>query len=337
MSTIRDVAELAGVSTMTVSRVVNNSGYVSEKTRVKVESAITELGYVPNMLGTSLRFKQTMTLALVLTDITNPFWTTIARGVEDAANEKGFSVILCNTDESNEKQEQYLTMLLKRRIDGIILVPTESSPEIVEKIQRQGIAVVLLDRYVENADVDIIRGDSVTGAYEAVRHLLALGHRRIGMLAGPDNVSTSTNRVIGYRNALRDAGIAEAEEQLVWGKFTDESGYEMAKVMLTAVSPPTAIFAANNFIAIGAMQAAQELGVRIPEDLSIVAFGDIPVAMNPNPFLTVMEFPIYEMGYQATQLLFERIAGDGPAEYKDVIFPAKISIRKSTAAPPSPA
>ncbi len=335
MPTIRDVAKLAGVSTMTVSRVVNDSGYVSEATRVKVASVVAEIGYVPNMLGPSLRFKQTNTLALVITDITNPFWTTVARGVEDAAHEQGFSVILCNTDESNEKQDHYLTMLLKRRIDGMLLVPTSSSAEDVQRIQKQEITIVLLDRQVSNVDVDIVRSDSVTGAYQIVNYLLTLGHRRIGMLAGPRDVSTSTDRVTGYRQALRAAGLGTEHEQLIWGQFTYRSGYEMGKEMLTAVSPPTAIFAANNFIAIGAMRAAQELGLKVPNDISIASFGDIPIDINPTPFLTVATHPIYEMGYQATQLLLARIAGEAPAEFQEIILPTEIVIRQSTAPPPS--
>jgi LacI family transcriptional regulator len=333
MPTIRDVAKLAGVSTMTVSRVVNNSGYVSEVTRLKVETAVNELGYVPNMLGPSLRFKQTNTLALVLTDVTNPFWTTIARGVEDAAQKQGYSIILCNTDESNEKQDQYLTMLLKRRIDGILLVPTRSSAEDVRRIQQQGIATVVLDRHVTNADVDIVRGDSVSGAYQVVNHLLSLGHRRIGMLAGPNDVSTSTDRVMGYHQALREAGLGIQDEHISWGHFTHASGYEMAKEMLTAVPSLTAIFAANNFIGTGAVHAAKELGLCIPEDLSIAAFGDIPSHINPNPFLTVATHPTYEMGYQAAQLLMARIAGEGPAEFQEIILPTKIVVRQSTAQP----
>jgi LacI family transcriptional regulator len=178
MPTIRDVAKRAGVATMTVSRVINNSGYVSEATRDKVEAAVEELGYVPNMLGPSLRFNQTNTLALLVTDITNPFWTTIARGAEDAAHSKGYSVILCNSDESPEKQEQYLAMLLKRQIDGILLAPACSAAEPVELIKKQGVPVVVLDRSVPVSDVDIIRGDSFGGALQMTKYLLDLGHQQ---------------------------------------------------------------------------------------------------------------------------------------------------------------
>ncbi len=166
MPTIRDVAKHAGVSPITVSRVINDYDYVSTKTRERVEAVIEELGYVPNMLGPSLRSKQTMTLALVMTDITNPFWTTVARGVEDVAQAKGYSTIMCNTDESEDKQEHYLQMLLRRRIDGILLVPACSDdPKPVHNIQKQGIPVVLLDRHIPDVEVDVVRADSKSGAY----------------------------------------------------------------------------------------------------------------------------------------------------------------------------
>ena len=174
MPTIRDVARRADVAPTTVSRVINNSGYVSKATRERVEAPIAELGYVPNTLARSLRFKKTSTLALVLPDITNPFWTTVARGVEDAASDRGFNVILCNTDESEAEQAKYLTVLLQKQIDGIVLAPARSTAEPVELIQRQGVPVVVLDRHVPCAQVDMVRCDSVRGAYQLVRHLLTL-------------------------------------------------------------------------------------------------------------------------------------------------------------------
>ncbi len=334
MSTIRDVAKRAGVSTMTVSRVINNSGYVSDKTRAKIELAIEELGYVPNMLGPSLRFKQTNTLALVLTDITNPFWTSVARGVEDAAHENGYSVILCNTDESVEKQDQYLTMLLKRRIDGILLAPTRSSAEDVRRIQKQGIKVVVIDRHVPESIVDIIRGNSISGAYQLTKHLLELGHRRIAMLAGPQNISTSIERVEGYRQALREAGLEDDAEMIYWGKFSRASGYAMAQQALIGSLIPTAFFAANNFIAVGAFQAIQGANLRVPDDISLVSFGDLPQDMVLDPFLTVAVHPNYKMGYQAAKLLLSRLENDDSAGYQEILLPAELIVRHSTSAPP---
>lgn len=333
MTTIRDVAKRAGVATMTVSRVINNADYVSDATRAKVEAAVAELGYVPNMLGPSLRSNQTNTLALVLTDITNPFWTTLARGAEDAAHLKGYSVIFCNTDESPEKQEQYLTMLLKRRIDGILLAPASSSPESVKLIQKQGIAVVVLDRSVPVTDVDMIRGDSTGGAYVLTQHLLDLGHTAITMLAGHRDVSTSYERVVGFRQALQEAGLKHNEDDVIWGEFTQESGQLMTEQALAFDARPTAIFAANNFIAIGALRAIRDAGLQVPKDISIVSFDDLPEALTAEPFFTNVAQPTYDMGYQATNLLIERMSGAEPKEFRSILLPTELKVRQSSGPP----
>lgn len=331
MPTIRDVAKRAGVATMTVSRVINNSGYVSDATRSKVEAAIDELGYVPNMLGPSLRFNQTNTLALVLTDITNPFWTTLARGVEDAAQEKGYSVILCNTDESLEKQDQYLTMLLKRRIDGILFVPAGDKAEPVRLIQKQKVAVVILDRNIPDVNVDIVRGDSFDGAYQLTRHLIELGHQHIAILSGPRNISTSVERVEGYCQALNEAGLEVNPDNIHWGNFRENMGAEMARQALKVIPRPTAIVAVNNFIANGAWQTLFQAGLNVPEDVSLVTFDDMPASIMPTPFLTVAVQPAYDMGYQATQLLLARMLNEGPDERQEIILPVQLFIRQSSA------
>jgi LacI family transcriptional regulator len=330
MSTIRDVASRAGVAPITVSRVINDSDYVSQETRKRVEAAIEELGYVPNMLGPSLRFKQTMTLALVLTDITNPFWTTVARGVEDVAQANGYSIILCNTDESETKQEQYLNMLLRRRIDGILLVPAQSAPEAVNMIRKQNIPVVVLDRQIPDLQVDIVRADSENGACQLTDHLLSLGHRHIAMLAGPSKVSTAVDRVRGYRRALAAAGLSEEAAYIYWGAFTLESGREMALRALSANPQLTAFFAANNFIAIGAIQALRELGMVVPDDIALVTVDDIPPVFTIDPFLTVANQPALEMGQQAAQLLLGRVTGELDAECQHIVLPTQLIIRTSS-------
>ncbi len=330
MPTIREVAKRAGVSPITVSRVVNDSGYVSEKTRARVEAVIEELGYVPNMLGPSLRFKQTKTLAVVITDITNPFWTTVTRGVEDVAQANGYSTILCNTDESETKQEQYMQMLLRRQIDGILLVPASSKAEPIRMIQNQGIPVVLLDRQVNGIDVDIVRADSEEGAYRLTQHLISLGHQNIAMLAGPKDVSTSVDRVNGYRRALEDAALKTNIDQIYWGNFTQEAGYEMARIVADLMPRPTALFAANNFIAIGAILALKEKGLRVPEDMALVTIDDIPPPYTLEPFLTVATQPAREMGQQAAQLLFARIKGEDNLPCRQVVLPTEMFIRTSS-------
>jgi LacI family transcriptional regulator len=334
MPTIRDVAKRAEVAPTTVSRVVNNSGYVSKETRERVEAAIAELGYVPNTLARSLRFKKTNTLALVLPDITNPFWTTVARGVEDAASDRGFNVILCNTDESEVEQTKYLTVLLQKQIDGIVLAPARSTAEPVEFIQKQGVPVVVLDRRVPYTQVDIVRGDSLKGAYRIVRLLLALGHRRIAILTGPQDVSTAVDRVSGYRQAMVETDLDVAGNLVYYGEFTQASGYEMTQQVLTTASPPTALFAANNFIAIGSLRALRDAGLRVPEDIALVSFDDLPQAFVIDPFLTVVAQPAYEMGHQATELLLARLSGLAPPEYQEIVLPTETIVRRSSGPPP---
>jgi LacI family transcriptional regulator len=316
---------------MTVSRVINNSGYIHEKTRAKVEQAIAELGYVPNALARSLRFKQTKTLALVITDITNPFFTTVARGVEDAASEQGFSVIFCNTDESRDEEAEYLNVLVQKQVDGMLLVPAHSSPDSVSFLQDRGIPFVVLDRRIPGVSVDMVRCDSVQGAYQMTKHLLDAGHRRIAALSGPQAVMTAADRVEGYRRALVDHGLADSEAAF-YGSFTIESGYEMAQQALALSPQPTALFAANNFIAVGALRALREAGLHVPDDISVVAFDDLPDSMLIDPFLTVVRQPAYEIGRQATLLLLNRLS-DKAAEPHEIILPTQLVIRRSSGAP----
>jgi LacI family transcriptional regulator len=325
--TIRDVAKQAGVAPVTVSRVINNSGVVSQKTRQSVQTAIDELGYIPNMLGPSLRSQQTMTLAFVVTDITNPFWTTVTRGVVDVAQTSGYSTILCNTDESEEKQEQYIQMLLRRRIDGILLVPASTSPDPIKLIQNQGIPVIVLDRQVSDVDVDTVRADSEEGAYQLTLHLLSQGHKQIVMLAGPRSVSTALDRVNGFRRAFNDSGLELDESQVIWGSFTQESGYQLAVKALDMSPKPSAFFAGNNFIAVGAQRALREMNYRIPEDMVMVAVDEIPPEFTIEPMLTVAKQPAREMGKEAARLLIERIKGEGSPSCKQILLPTELIIR----------
>ncbi len=333
MSTISDVARLAGVSTMTVSRVVNNSGYISQATRERVERAVEQLGYVPNALARGLRFKQTKTIALILTDITNPFFTTVARGVEDAASEQGFNVIFCNTDEDEGDEGEYLNMLLQKQVDGILLVPARCSSESISLLQSRSVPVVVLDRRVPGVQVDTVRGDSEEGAYQLVRYLLGLGHHGIAVLSGPRSVSTATDRVDGYRRAMAEAGVRVDESMVHHDAFSQEGGYRMAKRALAAGPHPTALFAGNNFIAAGAFRALQEAGLKVPEDVSLVAFDDLAQSLAMEPFLTVAAQPAYEMGRRATELLLDRLAGEAPAECREIVLPVTLVVRRSGAPP----
>ena len=339
MSTISDVAQRAGVSAMTVSRVVNNSGYSSREARARVEAAITELGYVPNALARQLRSKRTKTLALVVSDISNPFFTTIARGVEDVAVRHGFSVMFCNTDESEKVEARYLLMLIERQVDGVLLVPARSSGTSFQLLQAHHMPVVVLDRRVAARNVDSVLCDSEEGAHALTRHLVDLGHRRIAVLTGRRDVSTSVDRVAGCRRALEEAGLALDDRLVHYGGFNfgglnQADGHRMAEEVLAAEGErPTAIFAANNFIAFGAIRALREAGVRVPEDMSVVAFDDLPEGWVAEPFLTVAAQPASEIGRRAAAMLLDRISGDLDASGESIVLPVELIIRRSSGPP----
>ncbi len=333
MSTIHDVAKKAGVGSITVSRVINRSGYVSKTTREKVEKAIEELGYVPNTVARSLRVKRTNTIALIMTDITNPFFTTLARGVEDTANEAGYTVIFCNTDESQAKEEKYIQILLQKQVDGFLFVPTHNDLKMVEEIQRFGTPVVVIDRRISGMNVDIVRCDSEEAAFRLTRYLLSLGHRRIAILSGQQGVTTADDRVSGFSRAMNEVTIDSGDALILRGRFTQESGYQMVMQLLDFPNRPTALVAANNFITIGAMKALQEMGINVPEEMAITGFDDLPPALLTFPYFTVISQPANEMGRKATELLLKRLANQTEMAYEEIVLPTELIIRKSSGDP----
>jgi LacI family transcriptional regulator len=339
MSTISDVAKRAGVSAMTVSRVVNGTGHTSVETRARVEAAIDELGYVPNALARQLRSKRTKTIALLVADISNPYFTTIARGVEDFFVAHGYSVMYCNTDEDAAEEEQYLLALIERQVDGVLLVPARTAGDSFRLLQSHRTPFVVIDRRVTSRNVDSVRCDSEAGAHELVQHLLGLGHRRIAVLTGAASISTSIDRVAGARRALEEAGLELPDTMIHYGSFNygksnQADGYRMAQDMLAGPGlAPTAVFCANNFIAFGAIRALREAGLRVPDDMSVVSFDDLPEEWLSEPFLTVARQPAYDIGHHAAALLLDHITGDQPPSGASVILPFELVIRRSTAAP----
>jgi LacI family transcriptional regulator len=338
MTTIRDVARRAGVAPITASRALSDGGYVSAATRARVRAAAAELNYVPNMLANSLRSNRTDTLALLLSDISNPFWTTVARGVEDVASRLGYTVIYCNTDADEHKQDQYVTMLLRRRVDGVLLVPASASSAAVKALQAQDVKVVVLDHLLKDVAVDVVRGASCEGARLIVRHLLDLGHRRIALLNGPGGVFTAAERARGYCQAHAEAGLPVDDRLLLYGAYTVASGVALAEQVLALHGRPTAIFAANNFLAAGALRTLREHNLRVPADISLVSFDDLPSEYFYEPFLTVVQQPAYELGATAAGLLLGRLrphAGATPAPPQEIVLPTELVIRTSTAPPKS--
>ncbi len=331
MPTIQDVAKRAGVAPITVSRVVNNSGYVADELRARVEAAVAELGYVPNRLARSLRSRRSETLALVLTDITNPFFTTVARGVEDAASEAGYMVIVCNSDERADKEQTYLQLLLQQRVDGILLVPARGAAESVRFARQQHTPVVVLDRRADDVPADVVRCDSEHGAWLLGRHLLDLGHGRFAVLAGPAGVATSDDRVSGFQRALGESG-ADTVCTVYHGELTQASGAALVQQALASAPAPTAVLAANNFITIGALRGLRAAGCEVPADITLVGFDDLPEALVTFPFLTVVAQPAYDMGRRAVELLLARLRGPA-TDYQEIVLPTWLEVRSSSAAP----
>lgn len=329
MPNLLDIAKRAGVAPITVSRVINNSGYVSQTTRERVEAAVKELGYVPNTIARGLRSKRTHTLALIVTDITNPYFTSMARGVEDVAGSFNYTVIYCNTDESETKEEKYANMLAQRQVDGVLLVPSCGNAKTIKFFESNDINVVVLDRRISGVATDIVRSDSENGANRLANLLIGLGHKRIAIITGPRDVSTSVDRVIGYQRALAEAGLSE-NELVYYGAFNEQSGYELANKAMMQLPKPTAFLGANNFIAIGIMKALHDLKLDIPGDVSVVGFDDVPESMFMKPFLTVARQRAYEMGQLATELLLKRISGDLSQEHRELILPIEIILRESS-------
>jgi len=329
MVTIHDVAQRAGVSPVTVSRVINGVANVNPETRARVERAIRELGYLPNRAARSLRVRQTHTLALLVPDITNAFWTTVARGVEDAAQTRGYSVLLCNTDENPQKQSSYLEAVLQQRVDGVILAPCDNDPSRLAALQIHQTPAVLIDRRVNDWDGDWVISDSLGGARALVEHLLRLGRQSIAVVTGPRGASTSEDRVTGYRLALLSAGMEFNPRLVRYGEFRAPSGREQTHRMLDEGLRPDAILAANNVLAMGVLEALNERGLRVPQEVALVCFDDLPDLAQFFPFLTVAAQPAYDMGLNAAQLLLSRIDAAGPLQPRRIVLPVRLVLRYS--------
>lgn len=327
---MHDVAERARVSVTTVSHVINETRPVSDELRGRVLAAIDELGYQPNVLARSLRRGKTHTIGMVVPDSANPFFAEVARGVEDASFEDSYSVILCNSDGDLNKELLYINVLVEKQVDGIIFVAAGVSTEHIRDLQAQRMPLVVIDRDIPDVAVDSVLTDNARGGELATRHLLELGHRRIGCITGPSDVTPSAERIIGYLQALHSAGVLVDEELVVKGDFQYESGYFATRQLLAMDDPPTAIFACNDLMAIGAISAALEVERHVPADVSVVGFDDVRLASFANPPLTTVAQPKYEMGVMAMKMLLERMRDlDMPPRQR--LLDTHLLVRRSTA------
>jgi LacI family transcriptional regulator len=337
-TTIRDVATDAGVSPMTVSRVVNEHPNVSDTTRRHVLASVRKLGYVPNRLASGLAKQKTGTIAVIVTDVANPFFTLVVRGAEEMAWHSGYNVILCDTQGDLERERSYIEAMISLHVEGALISPvSDRSRPTLLLLRRNGVPFVLIDRSVEGLKADLVEGDSVDGAFRLVQHLTDLGHTRIGMITESAEMSNSRDRLAGYSQALELAGITFDPMLVALSDALDPDHARDATLQLLALAdPPTAIFAINNIAVIGVAEAAREKGLAIPDDLAIVCFDDIEFVSRLYPFLTVMAQPAVMFGTVGTQLLLDRIlgrrVGDRP---RRVVLPPEFIVRRSSGAPSS--
>lgn len=329
MATIYDVAQAAGVSISTVSHVLNGTRFVREETTLKVMQAVERLNYHPSSLARALVRQETRTLALIVPDNVNPFFAELARGIETYGFDAGYNVILCNSDRSTAKEVAYLDMLIAKRVDGVIYMTAETAAERLLPLQQQQIPVVTFDRDYDA--VDAIMLDNQQGGFDATLHLIELGHRRIGSIAGPVAPSRSYDRVRGYQAALRKAGLPVDPALIVAGDWTYQSGLCAAQQLMALPAPPTAIFACNDTMAIGALAALQALKVAVPTAVSVVGFDNITLSAFAQPPLTTVATPILELGQRLCQLLLDRINGQLPAAVQHFTVTGTLIIRQSTA------
>jgi len=310
MATIADVAARAGVSGSTVSHTLNCTRFVAPALQARVLAAVSELGYRHNALARSLRTGKSELLALVIPDLTNPYYPEVARGVQDAADDRGYAVVIYSSDRRLDREQRFLLKADERQFDGVVFDPADASPQILSTLAQLRLPMVLVGSRIDSPAYDrVLVGPR--GAYEPVRHLLAAGHRRIGLIGGPPSVHGRPAKATGYIAALGDAGIAPDPAMMVDADYTREGGARAMQVLLGRTSASgghlTAVFAANDLMAIGALDVLHAAGIRVPEEMAVAGYDDIPQAAFTSPPLTTVAVPKYEIGRRAVGLLLERM------------------------------
>jgi len=308
--TIKDVAERAGVSITTVSHALNQTRYVNHELVRRVRNAVRSLSYQPNALARGLRRKETRMFGMVMPDNSNPYFAELARSIEDACFERGYNVILCNSDEDPVKEQAYLSLLVEKQVDGIVFVASDNDCGALRNVRERDVPVVVLDRELKGMPYDSIVVDNRHGGRQAASHLIAGGHRRIGCICGPTYLTSAKERLEGYRDALLDAGLPLDPKLIQAGNFHIEAGYAAMENLFRLPDPITAVFASNDLMAIGALRAIAARALRVPDDVSVVGFDDVSLAMYTEPPLTTVTQPICEIGTLATELLVRRVNGD---------------------------
>jgi LacI family transcriptional regulator len=331
-TTISDVAKEAGVSTMTVSRVLNGRGEISQETRERVQSVIDRLNYRPNSLARNLKTQRTHTIGLIVPDITNPFFPELVRGAEDTAAEEGFAVILCNTIRNPEREQKALELLEDKRVDGLILCSSGLSDEVLVPLLKQHPAVVVFDRILDKTIAGSVKIDDVYGAISATNHLLQIGRRRLALLAGPTYYLGSEQRRYGFRVALETRGFKFDPEFEIACEPDEVGGLEATKLLLQKHPKIDGIFCFNDLVALGALDACNELRIKVPEHVALVGFDDIRLASLTTPQLSTLHVDKLKLGRVMVQMLLERIK-DGVAATSEEVIRPQLIVRQSAPLP----
>jgi LacI family transcriptional regulator len=332
MAKLLDIASKAGVSASTVSRVLNNQTEkyrISSETKNLIIKTAKDLNYQPNEIARGLRLNRSHTIGLIVPDISNPFFAYLTHIIQIQASQAGYSIIVCNTNENIETEIEQIELLRRRGIDGYIIFPVGTSHDHVKELVRNNKPVVILDRSIEDLDADTIVIDNFTGAFEAVEHLIENGHTQIAIIKGLPDTYTTNERVKGYKAALKKNNIPINMEYIVGNDFRKENGYGETKRLLKLKNPPTAIFATSDLITLGTFEAVFEMNLKIPEDISIVAFDDIdfaPFLISP---LTLVKQPREIMAEKGVQFLINEIKSKHKSEKKRIILKPELIIRKS--------
>lgn len=329
MSTIQDVAKIAGVSVATVSRVLNSSSLVTEETRSRVLEAIKKLNYQPNLLGRNLRRMETKIVLVLLPNISNPFYSKIVKGMESVGHKNGYNVMVCNTDSDREREKVYLELLKNKLVDGVVFMASQLEKNELTQIIRD-FPVVECCEYKEGVDVSHVSVDNGAASYCAVKHLINLGHRRIGMISCDNNYISTLERESGYKNALQDSGISFNKDLIKYGNYGFKSGIRAVREFLTMKGErPTAVFAISDIMAIGAIKEIKAKGFKIPEDIAVVGFDNIDFAYMCEPTLTTISQPQYDLGRTAMDMLINRIK-HGLVKSEHIFLEHELVIREST-------
>ena len=329
-ATIQDVAIHAGVSTATVSRVLNGKGTVNPVMVERVHAACVALHFRPSRAARSLAGSPSAIIGLLVTDLQNPFFMEILRGVEDTAQSNGYLLIVCNSKEDADRERQYIEVLCAEAVAGAVIVPVREGKVALSLFDAHGIAVVAVDRQVVGSDMDSVLIDNVQASYDAVMHLVNAGCRRIGMIVGPLDTTTGRGRLAGYRKALQQAGIAHDPSLERWGPLDEDHGRRMAEELLDLPEPVEALCAGNNRITVGILQAVHGRHLRIPEDIAILGFDDLLWADAGSITLTSIVQPAYDMGCAAAQRLIQRLQQPEVADHQHIILPYQLRIGDSS-------